>query len=669
MPLIMTLPGLRRRDPKPKTEGAPNGGPSPEELARQLDQLIHTGEWRGDLRQALRVIEEAERSLEKRSAGRPGAAGRLEKMKLRRADLLVRLGRGAAAAALLAPLAPSPRIAELLARAGRYEEALDLYVGLGLLEEATRLAAKAPQPDRLLARIHLRAGRPVDAGDLLARIGMAREAAEAYETGREWGRAAYRWEAAGEPLRAAEAYEKAGRRIDADRCFALAGVPRRTPGAAAKSGTSGTSGTSGSSGPSVRAARKHLDAGDKTLAASLLLQMRPEDPDYGDAAILLAPLLIGEGFFEDALDRLRRIPDGLAYLDRNYWEGRCFEAMNRQEAARDAYQRVTEREPRHRDALLRLERLLELLASPSRTVKAAPSVATPELGMPEMGMPEMGTAPVPLPGGLALGSRLAGRYEILSELGKGGMGRVYKAHDHEIGQVVAIKTVLAESGLNDEARLLREVQICRRISHPNVVRVYDLGRFDGGLFVTMECIEGSRLDEMVKRESPLPFGRIRSLLSEIAAGLEEAHALGIVHRDLKPGNVMATASRLKILDFGIASMAGLGARLTQAGTVMGSPMFMSPDQIRGLEVDGRSDLYSLGLIAYSLIAGREPFDLAEPMVLLFHKLREDPVDIRKHRPETPEGWVALLARLLARNPDDRFQSAREVLEALAQLPD
>jgi len=658
MPLIMTLPGLRRRDPKPKTEGGPNGGPSPEELARQLDQLIHSGEWRGDLREALRLIEEAERSLEKRSAGRPGAAGRLEKMKLRRADLLVRLGRGAAAAALLAPLAPSPRIAELLARAGRYEEALDLYLGLGLLEEATRLAAKAPQGNRLLARIHLHAGRPVDAGDLLARIGMAREAAEAYEAGREWGRAAYRWEAAGEPRRAAEAYEKAGRRIDAERCFALAGLPRRTPGAAAKSG---------SSGPSVQAARKHLEAGDKTLAASLLLQMRPEDPDYGDAAVLLAPLLIGEGFFEDALDRLRRIPDGLAYLERNYWEGRCFEAMNRQEAARAAYERVAEREPRHRDALLRLERLRELLASPSRTVKAAPSLATLELGMPEM--PEMGTTPVVLPGGLAVGSRLAGRYEILSELGRGGMGRVYKAHDHEIGQVVAIKTVLAESGLDDEARLLREVQICRRIGHPNVVRVYDLGRFDGGLFVTMECIEGSRLDEMVKRESPLPFGRIRSLVSEIAAGLEEAHALGIVHRDLKPGNVMATASRVKILDFGIASMAGLGARLTQAGTVMGSPMFMSPDQIRGLEVDGRSDLYSLGLIAYSLIAGREPFDLAEPMVLLFHKLREDPVDIREHRPETPEGWAALLARLLARNPDDRFQSAREVLEALAQLPD
>ena len=148
---------------------------------------------------------------------------------------------------------------------------------------------------------------------------------------------------------------------------------------------------------------------------------------------------------------------------------------------------------------------------------------------------------------------LAERYEILAELGRGGMGRVYKAYDLELGEIVAIKTLIAPDDVfGEEPRLLREVQICRRISHPNVVRVYDIGRFEGGLFVTMEYIDGMNLEAVIAEESPLPFARVRSILSEIASGLQEAHAQGIVHRDLKPANVMVTGSRLKILDFGIA---------------------------------------------------------------------------------------------------------------------
>ncbi|HSG38405.1 MAG TPA: serine/threonine-protein kinase, partial [Thermoanaerobaculia bacterium] len=273
-------------------------------------------------------------------------------------------------------------------------------------------------------------------------------------------------------------------------------------------------------------------------------------------------------------------------------------------------------------------------------------------------------------GGLPVGSRLAGRYEILAEIGHGGMGRVYRAHDHDLGEVVAIKTVLtsSEGGAGEETRLLREIQICRRISHPNVVRVHDLGRFDRGLFVTMEYLEGDRLDQVIERELPLPFSRIRTLLSEAAAGLQEAHRQGVVHRDLKPGNLMVTANRLKILDFGIASMRGLSGRLTQVGMVLGSPMYMSPEQIRGQQLDGRSDLYSLGLIAYALITGGEPFELNEPTVLVLQKLREDPPDIRTARPDTPESWAALVMRLLARDREDRFADAGELLAALAKLP-
>jgi len=647
------------------------------EKAQAWERAARCFEDAGDLREALRAMEEAERSLETRDAGRMAATPRLTELKLKRADLLVRLGRREPAGALLRPLSPSPRVAELLERAGHYEEALQCHLDLGNPEEATRLAGKVPDRERLLAQIHLRSGRPVEAGDLFARLGLAREAAEAYETGREWSRAAYRWEAAGEPRRAAQAYEKAGRPADAARCCKAADpgkaveaparkteearqpVPATTPRAAT---VTGVAPSPARQSQALRRARELLAVGDKAKAASLLMPMWPADSGFAEGAFLLAPLLIVEGFYEEALERLRRIPaDAIPLaaappldLELNYWEGRCLEAMGELEAAQACYARVTASDVHYRDVLDRTESLRGTPPAASSIPEAAPE-------------PPAWPAPSDTP---VVGRRLAGRYELLAELGRGGMGRVYKAFDHGLSEVVAIKTVLAagDGVLAEESRLLREVQICRRISHPNVVRVYDIGQFDGGLFVTMEHIEGRRLDEVTAQESPLPFARIRSLLSEMAAGLHEAHAQGIVHRDLKPANVMVTASRLKILDFGIASMAGLSARLTHTGTVMGSPMYMSPDQVEGLELDGRTDLYSMGLVAYSLIAGREPFEIAEPMVLLFKKLREDPPDVRQVRPDTPEPWAALLARLLARRREDRFQSAQEVLDALAALP-
>jgi serine/threonine-protein kinase len=249
------------------------------------------------------------------------------------------------------------------------------------------------------------------------------------------------------------------------------------------------------------------------------------------------------------------------------------------------------------------------------------------------------------------------------------MGQVYKAYDVQLDETVAIKTLVrpSEEGSPEEARLLREVQICRRISHPNVVRVYDIGRFPGGLFVTMEHLDGQSLDHLIDPEERMPFGRIRDILAEIAEGLREAHALGIVHRDLKPANVMVTPTRVKILDFGIARL-GTDPRMTQAGFVLGSPSYMSPDQLQGLDLDGRSDLYSLGILAFALLAGREPFTSPEPTVLALKHLQEPVPDVRGFRPETPDAWTAFLDRLLAKNREDRFQSAAEVLEALRGLP-
>ena len=615
----------------------------------------------GKLRDALRVLEEGVSSFQGRLS-RPGeagpAAGRVEDLKILQAEILIRMGRNSSAAELLGSLAASPRIAALLEQSGFYVEAVQCLLDLGRVDEAARVAAKSPQRERLQAQIYLRTGRPVEAGDLFAQLGLAREAAEAYAAGQEWSRAAYRWEASGEPLRAAEAYEKAGRLFDAARCFGAAGMSQRAAEAYARARKVDQEPTAQARrSQAVETARKYLSVGDQARAASVLMQMQPADPSYGEGVVLLAPLLIEEDFCEEALERLRRmapagaesVPEPLA-LERDYWEARALEALGQIDAARVYYQRALAVAPGHRDVRQRLERL------DSSTAPLAPPAPLPEEAV--------GVGPAPG------GTPLAGRYELLAEIGRGGMGRVFKARDLELGELVAVKTLMApdERGSADEARLLREVQICRRISHPNVVRVYDLGRFPGGLFVTMELLDGRSLDDVIENDTPLPFVRIRSILSEIAAGLYEAHSQGIIHRDLKPANVLVTASRVKILDFGIASMAGLGARLTHAGFVMGTPMYMSPDQILGHELDGRSDLYSLGVLAYALIAGREPFDSEDPRLLVLQHLREEPRDVRTWRPETPESWVALLGRLLAKSPEERFQSAQELLAALAQLP-
>ncbi|HEX6898762.1 MAG TPA: protein kinase [Thermoanaerobaculia bacterium] len=613
--------------------------------ARAWEQAARCFEEAGELREALQTLQEGEERIGQ-GALRNADQGRLERLKLRRAEILLRMGRADLAGVLLTSLPASQRAAELLELAGRHEEALYRYLDLGRVEDATAVAARSHQQERLLAKIHLRSGRPIEAGHLLARLGFAWEAAEAYEAGGDWSRAAYRWEAAREPRKAAEAYEKANRLRDAARCYEAAGLSpkavelrdRAASGAAHPAGRPRAS-------TQVAEARQQLAAGDTVKAAWILMRMLPEDPGFAEGALLLVPMLLEAGFSKEAFDRLRLIPDNVEpalALDREYWEARCHEAMDQTDSALAAYARVLQRDPAYRDARQRQERL----RNPA------------------------GTAEPQSTQGLPAGSRLAGRYEIVAEIGRGGMARVYKAHDHDLAETVAIKTVLtaSEGGSGDEARLLREIQICRRLSHPNIVRVYDLGKFDRGLFVTMEYLEGDRLDHIIDREAPLSFGRIQSLLADAAAGLQEAHQQGIVHRDLKPGNLMVTANRLKILDFGIASMRGLGARLTQVGMILGSPMYMSPEQIRGRELDGRSDLYSLGLIAYALMGGREPFDLTEPTVLVLQKLREDPPDIQEIRPDTPEAWAAFLARLLARDPEDRYADAGEVLKALAKLP-
>ncbi len=595
-------------------------------------------------------------------AGHPDPA--LQRIDLRRAELLRRLGKRAESASLLRGAAPTAQTGRLLEQAGQHEQAVNAYLASGELDEAVRLLGSQPGIDRrLAAEVYLRAGKPLTAAHLLATLGLSREAAEAYEAGGDWGRAGSRWEAAQDPDRAAHAYLRAGRTRDAGRCFAAAGKPHLAAASYTKAGDRAAASEQYlRAGQPVAAAEELLamgGAGDKAAAAKLLLAIPASSADVEAGTLLLVPLLLEQGLRDDALRRLRALPPAsagdhspaspaspagmAAFRQRMLLEGRVLEELGDTAQAGSCYRQLLAVEPGHAEATSRLHSLREGKA----TVAAASAVA------------------------LAAGQLLAERYEILAELGRGGMGRVYQAFDREIGEPVAIKTLLGlpeEDSGRDAERLLRELQICRKITHPNVVRVFDLGRFPGGIFLTMELLEGERLDQRIARLGPLPPPLAQHFLCEVAAGLEEAHSLGIVHRDLKPSNVFLTPLRLKILDFGIARRLDGDTRLTATGFAVGSPAYMSPEQLQGLPLDGRSDLYALGVLAFTLLSGRAPLAGATAAALALQHLQQAPPDLRRVRPDLPAGWPEMVARLLAKQPADRYPSAAAVGEALSALP-
>jgi tetratricopeptide (TPR) repeat protein len=625
----------------------------------------------------LRVLELESKRLRQdpRARSDPSVDLRLREVDLKRAELLARLGRGGEGAALAGQLQATAKTAHLLETAGKHVEAMQAYLEMGKPDEARRLLPQVPESDRRrVAEVYARAGLHPEAAHLFAALGLPREAAEAYEAAQDWARAGSRWEAARDPQRAAHAYLRADRPRDAARCFTAAGKPQLAAAAYAKAGDREAAAASYlKAGQPLDAAHLLLALGDRPQAARALMQIQPGQAGFEEGTLLLAPLLIEERLFEEAHRRLVQVPvnerSGATQqvLERIYWEARALEGLGATLEARLRYEKVTALKPDYRDAAHRLGSLVASLSQertafqPSATRRDSPPGAAEEATRREVG-------PAP---GLAVGHLLAGRYDVLAELGRGGMGKVYKAHDRELGETVAIKTLLSPQGDNprEEERLLREVQICRKITHPNVVRVFDLGRFAGGIFVTMELLEGESLEKVVSRRQELPLSRIRSMLADIAAGLREAHSLGIIHRDLKPSNVVVTPGRLKILDFGIARMLDRDTRLTQPGFAVGSPMYMSPEQLQGMAIDGRSDLYALGVLAFTLIAGVEPFQAENSAALALQHLQQPPPDIRRFRPGLPAPWIDFVARLLAKQPAQRPASAQEVLEALAALPD
>jgi serine/threonine protein kinase len=274
-------------------------------------------------------------------------------------------------------------------------------------------------------------------------------------------------------------------------------------------------------------------------------------------------------------------------------------------------------------------------------------------------------------------SEIAGRYQVVQKLGAGAFGTVYKAKDTRLERMVAIKTIRLEglaasqAGVKDMLdRFEREAKTAAKLKHPGIVTIYDydFGEQHGLSYIAMEFIDGIGLDRVIADSGRLPVERAAALGAQVADALDYAHKHQVVHRDIKPANIMIEAGdRVKVTDFGIAKPGDSADHLTQTGSLLGTPSYMSPEQARGQKLDGRSDLFALGCVIYEMVAGRKAFRGDSITALLFKIIAEEPQPLHELDPSLPVPLVRLIQRAIAKSPDLRFQSGREMADELSSL--
>ncbi|HEX6708673.1 MAG TPA: protein kinase [Albitalea sp.] len=269
--------------------------------------------------------------------------------------------------------------------------------------------------------------------------------------------------------------------------------------------------------------------------------------------------------------------------------------------------------------------------------------------------------------------RQVGRYLIQDRLGRGGMATVFRAHDPGIGRDVAIKFLHATLCEDAEyrGRFLREARAAGGLSHPNIVTVHDVGEIEGRPYMAMELLHGEPLSDLMAANKPMPVRDVVIMGIQLARALDYAHAHGIVHRDIKPGNIVRLkgTNTIKVTDFGIAHMesTGTGEQRTRVGDVLGTPQYMSPEQTQGEKLDGRSDLFSAGIMFYQMLTGQRPFQGDSLVALAMKIAHEEPIPIEKLRPDLPHAMRRIVERCLAKPRDRRFQTGRELSDALSRV--
>ena len=377
------------------------------------------------------------------------------------------------------------------------------------------------------------------------------------------------------------------------------------------------------------------------------------DAQSASSSKMLGLAFQGQGQLDMAFDYFRKVPIDDSLMDNLYNLALDFERKRQFNKAEAVFRYMADFNPKFRDLENRLQRAKQL----SETVM--------------LGGGGAGRSNASILGeGGSVEKPMLGRYQVEKELGKGAMGVVYLGKDPKIGRVVAIKTMaLAQEFEADELvevkeRFFREAETAGRLSHPNIVTIYDAGEEHDLCYIAMELLKGKDLVPYVKPGTLLPTEKVVSIVARVADALGYAHKQHIVHRDIKPANVMyePESDQVKVADFGIARITD--SSKTKTGMVLGTPSYMSPEQLSGKKVDGRSDLFSLAVTLYQLLCGKLPFEGDSMAQLMFRIANETPADIRTINPAIPDSVVQFLDRAMAKDADQRFQTGEEFAAAL-----
>jgi len=374
-----------------------------------------------------------------------------------------------------------------------------------------------------------------------------------------------------------------------------------------------------------------------------------------EARLRLARVFLQQGHTDDALEALGGCPPCEGELELRYDIAIQQERKRQYDKAVGTYQSILQRRKNFRDSAARLA-ALEKLAPDSALMQAGSFDTTRTLLMPEP----------------SVSRPTLGRYEIEREIGRGAMGVVYLGKDPKIARTVAIKTLsyqaFDDGQLQDlKERFFREAEAAGRLNHPAIVTVYDVGEEADLAYIAMDYARGRPLSEFGKPGRLLPLPRVLDIIARVADALAYAHSQKIVHRDIKPGNIIFNPDTgdIKITDFGIAKISDDSR--TRTGAVMGSPLYMSPEQLKGQKVTGASDIYSLGVTLYKLVSGETPYQGDTLANLTYQILNKRPRSVREFNADLPNGVVRLINKAIQREPDKRFASAATMAEAVRRL--
>jgi tRNA A-37 threonylcarbamoyl transferase component Bud32 len=500
--------------------------------------------------------------------------------------------------------------------------------------------------NRLLARFHQERGQLETAARHFELAGERAAAAELFQQLQQYGKAAQLYEAigederagemfrtAGELLRAGEAFARAHEFDSAIECFERAGDVTRWIDALSKDGQH------------LEAAQVALERGDRAQAIQCLHRIAVSDADYATAVLHLADAYQKEGHLDLAARKLEEL---LATRPEADVPSEAFDRLA-----------VLAEQTHHYDRALSL---LEKLRSRDATW---PHLATRVEALKKALLAQT-TNPDLTPGMPAVDGFDEGfRYEILEEIGRGGMGVVFRARDRRLGREVALKRLPDHIRNHPKAieLFLREARAAAALNHPNIVTLFDAAQERDTLYITMELLRGSPLQKVLREKGRLLPGTVAKIGGQIAQGLQYAHEQGIVHRDIKTANIFFTDKKVvKIMDFGLAKMVEEVRRSTTV--VGGTPYYMAPEQSAGEQVDHRADLYALGVTFFELLTGSVPFKEGD---VAFHHRHTAPPHVRDVAPGTPEPLAALVEQLLAKRPGQRVRSASDVVRRLAEI--